>query len=170
MVGSVNSSGLDDIQKREICAIVSVGGSLTTAAKYVGCSLATIRRVAKQDSQFEESLRRSESGQEFQHLTLIKEAAKKYWKASAWLLERKFPDRYGSRKVDTVTPEELQRVLVEFATIIADEIPVAAHRKNVLARVERLAIGLEAAAQQGDVSGFTDSSERNNSAQVDGEQ
>ena len=157
MAKRANSSGLDEIQKSAIRAIVTVGASLGTAAKYVGCSLDDIRRVARRDPELGKSLRQAEPGQEIQHLTLIKDAAKKYWKASAWLLEHKYPDRYGSRKPGTVTPEELSQVLAEFAAIIGKEVPDAGHRRNIIERLAKLTAGLQAASQRPDGSRPTDS-------------
>lgn len=157
MAKRANSSGLDEIQKSAIRAIVTVGASRTTAAKYAGCSLDDIRRAAQHDSEFAKSLRQAEPGQEVQHLTLIKDAAKKYWKASAWLLERKHPDRYGSRKPNTVTPQQLSEVLNQFAAIVGEEVPVAKYRRNMIERLEKLAAGLRAASEAPDGSGATDS-------------
>lgn len=152
------SPELDELQKRDVRAIVTVGASLGTAAKYVGCSLDDIRRAAGRDREFGKSLRQAEPGQELQHLTLIKDAAKKYWKASAWLLERKYPDRYGTRKPDTITREELDEVLSHIADIICEEVPQAKHRQNIIERMQELIAGLQAASAAQDGSDTNDSS------------
>ena len=135
---------LDEIKKREICAILSVGCSRRTAANYVRCAVDTIRRTAERDSAFNEQLKQAESRHEILHLKNINEAAKskQYWRAAAWALERKYPQRYGQRHPATITVDQISHLMAQFAEIVMDEVP-AQCRKNVLARVEALAASLE---------------------------
>jgi len=76
--------------------------------------------------------------------TRSQRAARKeqYWRAAAWALERTFPERYGRRDPEAITIEQLTRLLSRFADIIVEEVPVAAHRKRILKRLERLTAGL----------------------------
>ena len=81
---------LDEIKQREILAILSVGCSRRTAAKYVGCAPSTIQNTAERDEKFAEKLDRGENQAVVTHMTNINKAAKKaqYWRAAAWALER----------------------------------------------------------------------------------
>lgn len=132
--------GLDEFRKREILAILSVGCSRRTAARYVGCSPSTIRRTAERDPAFAESLHKAESKAQILFMKNIAAAARKeqYWRAAAWALERLNPEDYAARSPHSVTLEQIRTLVSEFARIIVEEVPLAAHRKRILRRLERL--------------------------------
>ena len=131
---------LDEFRKREILAILSVGCSRRTAARYVGCSPSTIRRTAERDPAFAESLHKAESKAQILFMKNIAAAARKeqYWRAAAWALERLNPEDYAARSPNSVTLEQIRTLVSEFARIIVEEVPLAAHRKRILRRLERL--------------------------------
>ena len=128
---------LDEIKKREIIALLSVGCSRRTAAKYVGCDPRTIPRTAEREPKFAMQIDRAENQQEVTYLRRIQEAAQnaQYWRAAAWMLERKFPNVYGRRGPDVITVDQVRDLLVQFAEIIVEEIPAAKYRKPVLKRL-----------------------------------
>jgi len=132
--------GLDEFRKREILAILSVGCSRRTAARYVGCSPSTIRRTAERDPAFAEALHKAESKAQILFMQNIAAAARKeqYWRAAAWALERLNPEDYAARSPHAVTLEQIRTLVSEFARIIVEEVPIAAHRKKILRRLERL--------------------------------
>jgi IS30 family transposase len=131
---------LDEFRKREILAILSVGCSRRTAARYVGCSPSTIRRTAERDPAFAESLHKAETKAQILFMKNIAAAAQKeqYWRAAAWALERLNPEDYAARSPNSVTLEQIRTLVSEFARIIVEEVPLAAHRKRILRRLERL--------------------------------
>ena len=131
---------LDEMKQREICAIISVGCSRQTAASYVGCASDTIRKTAQRDAGFNDQLQQAESKYEILHLKNINEAAKskQYWRAAAWALERKFPDRYGHRHPTSITAEQVSNLVAQLAEIVAEAVPAAKHRKAVLRRITAL--------------------------------
>lgn len=141
---------LDESKRREICAILAVGCSRRTAAKYVGCAVDTIRRTALRDPEFEECLRKAESQHEIIHLRNIQEAGGRYWRASAWVLERLYAARYAARPADGISREQLSQILAEFAQIVAEEIPTAKYRASVLKRLVDLTVNLRTAAEESD--------------------
>lgn len=143
---------LDEFQKREVLAILSVGGGRSTAAKYVRCAATTIRRAAERDAEFAKKLRRAEASLEVAHLKNIETAGQKYWRASAWLLERMYPDRYGARKAATWTREQVQGLLDRFLEIVLAEAPALSRRKRMATRLEQLAgeLASESEAKRGD--------------------
>ncbi|MBC7351803.1 MAG: helix-turn-helix domain-containing protein [Thermogutta sp.] len=132
--------GLDEFRKREILAILSVGCSRRTAARYVGCSPSTIRRTAERDPEFAEALRKAETKAQILFMKNIAAAARKeqYWRAAAWALERLNPEDYGPRSPQAVTLEQIRALISEFARIIVEEVPIASHRKRILKRLDRL--------------------------------
>lgn len=132
---------LDEVKRAQICAILAVGGSRSTAAAYVGCAVDTIRKTAVRDDEFAAALRHAESRHEVFHVRQIQRAARqeRYWRAAAWILERLYPDRYAARKPNTLTLKQLSHALVQFAEIIIDEVKEASARRRILARIEKLA-------------------------------
>jgi len=140
---------LDEGKQREICAILAVGCSRQTAARYVGCHRITILRTARVDEKFRRSILHAESQHEILHLTHINKAAKegRYWRAAAWALERKYPSRYSQRDPHLFTLEQVSQVLSQFADVITSEVRKAADRKRILARLSDLTAGLQTSAK-----------------------
>lgn len=140
---------LDEIKKREILAILSVGCTRRAAAKYVGCAVPSIQNTADRDPEFSAQLGRAEGQHELAYLKQIQRAAKqeKYWRAAAWVLERRFPDQYGRRGPDVITVTQIRDLLTQFAEIIAEEVPIADYRKNILKRLDALSKGLKGASK-----------------------
>lgn len=137
---------LDEGKKREIVAILTVGCARAVAAQYVGCAVPTIRRAALKDPEFAERLGRAESNLEITHLKNINTAATdvRHWRAAAWALERRFPQRYGQRRARTITPQQVAQVLEQFAEIVTQEVAEVADRQKILKRIEALSQRLKA--------------------------
>ncbi len=135
---------LDEIKRREIVAILSMGCTRRAAANYVGCAPSTIRRTARRDDNFARQLRHAESQSEVRHVKNINTAAEeaRYWRASAWVLERKFPDEYGVRGPDVITVEQILLLLTRFAEIVAEEVPEEKTRQRILERLDELTASL----------------------------
>lgn len=74
---------LDEIKRREVCAILAMGGSRATAARYVGCAVSTILRTSQRNRTFRGELRKAESSAEVIQLQHIHTAGKKNWRAAA---------------------------------------------------------------------------------------
>lgn len=139
-------TALDEGKKREICAILAVGCSRATAAHYVGCHPDTIRRTAMREEEFALELQRAESKHEVLHLTHINKAAQdaRYWRAAAWALERRWPGRYGARRSDAFSFEQVAHVLAQFADVVLDEVADDDERQRILVRLAELTARLQA--------------------------
>lgn len=131
---------LDDKKKRKIVSVVSLGASQRCAASQVGCSEACIRASAKRDRNFAQQLRKAKFQSEIKMLNCIRSAAQKdlYWRAAAWMLERNRPQRYARRGPDVITAEQIAGLLMQFAEILTEEVPVARYRKPALRRLKDL--------------------------------
>jgi hypothetical protein len=128
---------LNETKKAEILAVLSTGCSRQKAAHYVGCDPKTIYNTALRDPQFATDLMHHEAAPEIQNLINIRNAGKdpRYWRASAWFLERTNREQYGVRDLDTVTPDELSRFISCLMEMLVEEVPVARYRKRILARL-----------------------------------
>ena len=133
---------LSEVKKREILAIAAVGCSRQTAADYVGCTLNDITRETEVDEAFGDTLLRNESGAEISFVRNIQDAAKKsqYWRAAAWLLERRYPVDFSVKKPGKITVGQVRNLLSELTKIIAEEVPVL-YRATVIKRLDRLVGG-----------------------------
>jgi hypothetical protein len=134
-------SKLDPKKRGEICGVLAMGGSRAVAARYAGCSASTIYRTAKKDRQFASELRQAEGRAEVLQLKNITDAArnKQYWRAAAWMLERRFPNRYAPRKPRMATIEQFAQVLDSFIDLIVSEISDASLRERILNRLREIA-------------------------------
>ena len=135
---------LDEAKKRDILAIITVGCTRYTAARYVGCRPADIALEIRQDKDFARQVAKSEEAAEFYYMNQIKAAAKKeqYWRAAAWVLERRNPNRYAARGAHTITFNQLARLITQIAEIVGGEIKDADVRVNILKRLNTLTTAL----------------------------
>ena len=89
---------LDDQKKAVICAMLAVGCTRATAARYVGCCSKTIRNAAAAaDPQFHEQLEHAAAQAELNALENMQTRAKSSWRAAAWMLQTLNPRRYHRR-------------------------------------------------------------------------
>lgn len=81
----------------KIIDAVRKGGSKLSAASAGGISPGTLRTWLKEDEDFAEQFEIAQGEFEQEQLQNIRTAGKevKHWTASAWLLERIFPERYA---------------------------------------------------------------------------
>lgn len=126
---------LDEAKRREVCALISVGCSLSDAARYIGCTVITIRREALRNEQFSEALQRAHLAAELSPLHDLRAAAKKYWRAAAWLLERTNPQRFAKQHPQSLTPDQVSAFVSRMIDIIGDEVPHAHARQRIKDRL-----------------------------------
>ena len=88
---------LHEMRRREVCALLCAGCSLRAAARYIGCAPSTISRTSQVDARFARDVRYAYMRRELTLLHNIRHAGTTSWRASAWLLERLYPERYGRR-------------------------------------------------------------------------
>ena len=131
---------LDEMKQREIVAIISMGCSRRTAAQYVACAPSTIQNTAERNEKFAEKLDRGQSQAVVTHVKNINSAAKKaqYWRAAAWALERLNPEEFAAPHPNTITIEQVSRLIDCIARIVIEAVPVDAYRKSIIKRLEEL--------------------------------
>lgn len=129
---------LDWKKQKIIIAILSIGCSRKTAARYVGCAPASIQATAKADAKFQEQLCQAEKNAEIEFMKCVHSAAQqeRYWKAATWMLERLNPEDFGRKMPDSLPPAEIAKIITRLAEIIVEEVKNPDVRKKILARVE----------------------------------
>jgi hypothetical protein len=137
---------LDEAQRGEIIAVVTVTGSRGKAAEYVGCTVGTIDAAARRDADFGLRLQKAELGPVITNWKNINAAAKdvRYWRAAAWALEHLYPEDYALRRPRSMSAEQIRRALTEFAGAIVDDIADETVRAQIIDRLDKLAHELAA--------------------------
>ncbi len=133
---------LDEQKRRDICTVLHTGGTRQLAAQHVGCHVETIRRTADRDPAFAEALAQAEAKSEVLHLALLRKAAEQDWRASAWALERLYPNQYARRNAATLTGPQVTEAVRQFAESIADLVDDPKIRRAIRRRLKQLAAQL----------------------------
>jgi hypothetical protein len=139
MAGRGASEKIDRKTIDEIVLMVKMGNYLETAAAYAGIHKATLHRWLKRgreeierinnSSNKASKIRKSEelyvdlcdsvekslAEAEIRDVQIIYNACKADWKASAWRLERKYPERWGHKEQHEITGKDGGAVEVEMA-------------------------------------------------------
>lgn len=114
---------LDDVKKREVCALLTAGMSLTKAADYVGCDRKTILRERRTDPEFEQRVRRARLAHDLTPREAMRRFASTHWRAAAWLLERE--ERHAERrraKRESFTRADLEGLAESVKELVGDAI------------------------------------------------
>jgi len=126
----------DDLQKK-IVDCVKAGNYIETASALAGINKSTLydwlkrgerekQRVAKNNRyrvrkdekkfvKFSNAIQKALAESEVRDLTNITRASERNWQASAWKLERKFPDRWGKKTSHEVTGKDGGAIEIEDA-------------------------------------------------------
>jgi hypothetical protein len=112
---------LDEAKRREVCALVSAGGSIEWAAMYVGCSPSTIRRQARRDPAFYSQLRQAALAAQLHPLNALRQASTTHWRAAAWMLERIQPSRFIPRRSEAVRKTDLEAFYKLMCNLMLEE-------------------------------------------------
>jgi hypothetical protein len=116
---------LDESKRRTVIAMLANGSSRRVAAGYVGCAPSTITRTAARDPEFAAQLDRAQCNAETEALSLIRKAAHKerYWRAAAWILERRNPADFAPQKPNALTEQKLREILGSLAILVKKDLP-----------------------------------------------
>ena len=128
---------LTALEKKNIIAIITVGCSRETAARYVGCSPYIIRREIAENKSFAADVARAEEDSEVFFINKIRQAANKeqYWRAAAWALERRCPNRYAPRGAGSLNTDQVRAMVSRLAEIVIQEVPGGTERRRILKRI-----------------------------------
>lgn len=97
-----------------VCEVLEAGGSRNDAADMTGIAASTLHNALERDADFSERVKKAEVRGKLRHLEAI--ANSDAWQASAWFLERKYPDEYARREpASKEAAQEIVTALAEFA-------------------------------------------------------
>ncbi len=122
---------LDEAKKREICALVAAGASITRASRYVGCSDETIANEKRRDPAFAEKLCRAEMEAEMEPINSIRQKARSNWRAAAFLLNRLSDDQKKAIMSTEFKQQSLRDFRLAFLTRLHEEIPDVDQRHRI---------------------------------------
>jgi hypothetical protein len=129
---------LDAVKQREVCALISVGCGMDVAARFVGCSVRTIRRELLRDAEFYEQLRQAELRANLAPLDALCKAAQRHWRAAAWFLERTQPVRFGRRYQGKYTERQVAGIISRIHQIVREEVADRAVLERIATRFDDL--------------------------------
>lgn len=86
-----------------LCGAIREGNYIETACAFAGVSRQTVRNWMKRGARqskgiyrdFLDALKKSHAIAEAENVRVIRAAAKEQWYAAAWMLERRYPKRWG---------------------------------------------------------------------------
>jgi hypothetical protein len=137
LYGPGRPRALDDGKRREICALIAGGCGLGDAARYVNCSVSTIRREAERNPDFLAQLRRSENQARLSPLRAMQQAMGTHWRAAAWFLERAFPDRFARPESSIFGPREARELMKDVFELVSTQIQDPYHTRRLKKGVRR---------------------------------
>jgi len=142
---------LDQSKRAYVCRLIGMGYTRRMAARQVQCSHTTIARTAARDPLFALDLANAETEVDGEALRLVRAAAReqKYWRAAAWLLERRNPEEYGRRTAHAFSGDQVMAML---AQIFSDTLPrLPAEEKEGFLRLMGLVVrNVEAETEHAD--------------------
>jgi len=137
-------------QQNDVVAVLLAGSDLPSAADYVRRTLQEIYDTAAAKPAFQARLDQAAPNFELAQLGNITKAAlrEQYWRAAAWLLERKFPSRYAKSDPKALAPAKVRALIDAMAVAVLAEVPDADHRTNILNRLKDLLAKVEASERK----------------------
>ncbi len=119
---------LGDEKKAHAILLIASGLSRREAAGYVRCAHTTIGRTAARDPDFAAKLALAEATSHVKAVSAIRGAMAdpKYWRAAAWVLERRSPEEYARRDPNSFTADQVMSLL---ARLYSESLPLLTSEK-----------------------------------------
>ena len=114
---------IDAAMREKIIEYAKLVGSRKSAAAKAGISYQTLARDFHANPEFEDALKDAIEVFKSTHVARISLASQKDWKASAFLLERMFPELYGRRNADALTLNQAASLITLMANEMIDALP-----------------------------------------------
>jgi transposase len=115
---------LTSAMRREFLGLVRAGMASTRAARALGVCPDTVTNWCRANPDFSEALEAAREESTGILEKQIHDAARKDWRAAAWLLERRLPDEYGRKdRLEARCAVSLETILEEIDSRPASDIP-----------------------------------------------
>lgn len=131
---------LDATEKNGVLAVVALGASLETAARYFKREPREIVEALTADADFQRDFKQAQEQAEVFFLKQVKTAAldAKNWRAATWSLERLRPDRYGRTKANAISVEEIKALFARLRETLAAEFNDEDERQKLEEKLDAL--------------------------------
>ena len=97
-------------RRERLCDLLAESHTLEEASEAIGVSIRTVQRERKRDEDFDhEALLALQKTPD--PLKLMEQAARTHGRAAAWLLERRNPEEYARKPVNTTSPKKVAAAL-----------------------------------------------------------
>ena len=118
---------LDCEKKARLCELITQESySVEQAAESLDVSLRTIQRERKYDQDFDHEVRLALQSPP-DPLKLMEIAARTHWRAAAWLLERRNPEEFARKPVNTTNPKKVTAALRFLQEAALQAVPAEFH-------------------------------------------
>ncbi len=133
-------AALDATDKNGVLAVVALGASLETAARYFKREPRELVEALTADADFQRDFKQAQEQAEVFFLKQVKTAAldAKNWRAATWSLERLRPDRYGRIKANAISVEEIKALFARLRETFAAEFADEAERRKIEEKLDAL--------------------------------
>jgi L-fucose isomerase-like protein len=133
------SNGISKSERTVALALLAVGISRESASLSIGKPSQAIAELFQSDPAFAKEVLKAEMEAEQYYISRLREASQdpRGWRAAAWMLERRQPERYGVCKPETLTKELLEKFINYFFTVLVEEVPDAEIRKRIQERMKQ---------------------------------
>ena len=125
-------------RRAKLCELLAESHTLEEASEAIGVSIRTVQRERKRDEDFDHevllALQKTPDP-----LQLMEQAARKHWRAAAWLLERRNPEEYARKPVNTTSAKKVATALRFVQEMALEAVPAEFHKvlyKHVQAAID----------------------------------
>src|SRR5262245_59099301 len=113
-------------RRAKFCELLAESHTLEEASEAIGVSIRTVQRQRKRDEDFDHevllALQKTPDP-----LKLMEQAARKHWRAAAWLLERQNPEQYARKPVNTTSAKKVATALRFVQEMALEAVPAEFH-------------------------------------------
>ncbi|QDT74953.1 hypothetical protein [Lacipirellula limnantheis] len=125
-------------RRAKLCELLAESHTLEEASEAIGVSIRTVQRERKRDEDFDHevllALQKTPDP-----LQLMEQAARKHWRAAAWLLERRNPEEYARKPVNATSAKKVATALRFVQEMALEAVPAELHEvlyKHVQAAID----------------------------------
>ncbi|MDQ0417577.1 transposase-like protein [Croceifilum oryzae] len=124
--------------QQKIVDSLRMGNYIETAAAYSGISKSTLydwlKKGAREENgkykNFSDAVQKAMAEAEMRDVAVISQASKENWQASAWRLERKYPNRWGRKTQHEISGKDGKPIEIAPKQLLADKLEQLAKKRE----------------------------------------